>query len=228
MRILIVEDEKSLADALAQILIKNKYNVDVCYDGEDGLDYALAGVYDVIILDVMLPKLGGFDVLKELRKEKIKTPVIFLTAKDDLSDIVKGLDIGADDYLTKPFRTEELLARVRSLFRRGEDTVTEDFTLKYGLLELSLASYELYSGGKSVKLGLKEFSIMELFLRNPTNVISKETLIEKIWGYDSDAEYNNVEVYISFLRKKLDHIKSGVAITTVRGVGYRLEDKTHD
>ncbi|MDR0918254.1 MAG: response regulator transcription factor [Oscillospiraceae bacterium] len=223
MRILIVEDEQALANALTQIFIKQKYNVDTCYDGESGYDYALSDIYDVIILDIMLPKMNGFDILKELRKNKIKTPVLLLTARDEVSDKVKGLDLGADDYLPKPFFTEELLARVRALHRRNTDIVVDDNCLHYGNLSLNLNSYDLIFEENTVKLGLKEFSIMDLLLRNPTNIISKETLIEKIWGYDSDAEYNNVEVYISFLRKKLDHIKSSVNIITVRGVGYRLE-----
>jgi DNA-binding response OmpR family regulator len=222
MRILLVEDEKALADALTQILIKQKYIVDTSYDGESGFDNAMSDIYDVIILDIMLPKMNGFDIVKELRKNKIKTPILLLTARDAPADKVKGLDLGADDYLPKPFITEELLARVRALHRRNTDIVIEENTLNYEGLALNISSYELSYDKNFVKLGLKEFSIMDLLLRNPTNILSKEKLIEKIWGYDSDAEYNNVEVYISFLRKKLDHIKSHVNITTVRGVGYRL------
>jgi DNA-binding response OmpR family regulator len=153
---------------------------------------------------------------------KISTPVLLLTAKDEVSDKVKGLDMGADDYLTKPFATEELLARVRSMYRRKEKIIVEN-ALSHNDVSLNLSTYELECNGMSVKLGLKEYSIMEFFLKNHGMVISKENLIEKIWGYESDAEYNNVEVYISFLRKKLAHIKSSVSIKTVRGVGYRLE-----
>ncbi len=222
MRILIVEDEVALAEALVQIFNKNKYVADACYDGVSGLDNALTDIYDVIILDIMLPKMNGLDVLKELRLNKISTPVILLTAKDEVSDKVKGLDYGADDYLTKPFATEELLARVRTVIRRKENRICEN-TLSYNDVSLNLSTYELVCGQNSVKLGLKEYSIMELFLKNRGRVISKENLIEKIWGYESDAEYNNVEVYISFLRKKLVHISSTVSIKTVRGVGYRLE-----
>lgn len=222
MRILIVEDEVALADALAQILYKNKYIADTCYDGESGLDNALTDIYDVIILDIMLPKMNGLDVLKNMRLNKISTPVILLTAKDEVSDKVKGLDLGADDYLTKPFATDELLARIRSIYRRKEKIIVEN-VLSHDDVTLNLSTYELECNGNSVKLGLKEFSIMEFFLKNRGIVISKENLIEKIWGYESDAEYNNVEVYISFLRKKLAHIKSRVSIKTVRGVGYRLE-----
>ena len=218
MRILIVEDEVRLAEALVQIFMKEKYSADACYDGVSGLDNALTGIYDVIVLDIMLPKMNGLEVLRTLRANKIKTPVILLTAKDEVSDKVTGLDIGADDYLTKPFYTEELLARIRSLGRRNSDVICDNI-----LSFLNISTYELMCGEKSVKLGLKEFNIMELLIKNGARILSKETLIEKIWGYESDAEYNNVEVYISFLRKKLSHIKSKVIIKTVRGVGYCLE-----
>ncbi len=222
MRILIVEDEVRLAEALVQIFMKEKYSADACYDGVSGLDNALTGIYDVIVLDIMLPKMNGLEVLRTLRANKIKTPVILLTAKDEVSDKVTGLDIGADDYLTKPFYTEELLARIRSLGRRNSDVICDNI-LSFDDISLNISTYELMCGEKSVKLGLKEFNIMELLMKNGARILSKETLIEKIWGYESDAEYNNVEVYISFLRKKLSHIKSKVIIKTVRGVGYCLE-----
>ncbi len=222
MRILIVEDEVALAEALVQILGKNKYIADACYDGISGLDNAMSNIYDIIILDIMLPKMNGLEVLKSLRDNKIYTPVILLTAKDEISDKVKGLDYGADDYMTKPFATDELLARIRSVSRRKGNVISEN-TLVHDDVSLNLSNYELSCNGNSVTLGLKEFSIMELFLSNQNMVISKENLIEKVWGYESDAEYNNVEVYISFLRKKLAHINSKVSIKTVRGVGYRLE-----
>lgn len=222
MRILIVEDEQRLAEALAQILSKNKYTADISLDGESGLDNALSGIYDAIILDVMLPKLSGFEILRTMRAERVTTPVMMLTAKDDISDKVTGLDLGADDYLTKPFSTEELLARLRALIRRKSDAVCEN-TLSFSDLSLNLDTFELICKGKSVKLGLKEFDIMKILLGYGSRVLSKEILIEKVWGYDSEAEYNNVEVYISFLRKKLMHLKSGVSIKTIRGVGYSLE-----
>ena len=224
MRILIIEDEEAIAAALQQIMQKNMYLTDVCYDGVSGLDSAMTGIYDVIILDINLPKMNGFEVLKTLRINRIATPVLLLTAKDEIADKVTGLDIGADDYMTKPFSTEELLARIRSLGRRSTNTVCEN-TLTFHDISLSLSNYELTCGNASMKLGLKEFSIMELFIRNGTAVISKEQLIEKIWGYDSNAEYNNVEVYISFIRKKLLHINSEVTIKTVRGVGYCLSSR---
>lgn len=223
MRILLVEDEIGLADALVQIFTKNKYLADACYDGVSGLDNAMTDIYDLIILDIMLPGMNGLDVLRQLRQSKITTPVILLTAKDEITDKVAGLDIGADDYITKPFSTDELLARVRSIARRNANAVCEN-VLHFSDITLSLSTYEMFCGDKSFKLGLKEFSIMELLLRNGSIVISKETLIEKIWGFESDAEYNNVEVYISFLRKKLLHIASHVTIKTVRGVGYCLEE----
>jgi DNA-binding response OmpR family regulator len=223
MRILIVEDEIALAEALAQIFHKNKYTADICNDGISGFDNALTGVYDIIILDIMFPKMNGFDVLKKIRLKKITTPVLILTAKDEVADKVYGLDIGADDYITKPFSTNELLARVRSLYRRKANIVCES-TLNFSDISLNLSTYELSCSNKSVKLGLKEYGIMEILIENGNRIISKETLIEKIWGYESDAEYNNVEVYISFLRKKLLHISSKVAIKTVRGVGYCLEE----
>lgn len=222
MRILIVEDEVALAEALVQIFGKNKYISDACYDGVSGLDNALTGIYDVIILDIMLPKMNGLDVLQQIRLNRISTPVILLTAKDEISDKVKGLDYGADDYLTKPFATDELLARIRTVVRRNSNVICDNI-LSYADISLNLSTYELICEQNTVKLGLKEYSIMEMFLKNKGMVMSKENLIEKIWGYESDAEYNNVEVYISFLRKKLIHIHSNVSIKTVRGVGYRLE-----
>ncbi|MCQ2464961.1 MAG: response regulator transcription factor [Oscillospiraceae bacterium] len=200
---------------------KNKYLTDACHDGVSGLDAAMTGIYDVIILDINLPKMNGFDVLRSLRISKITTPVLLLTAKDEIADKVTGLDNGADDYMTKPFSTDELLARIRSLGRRNAGAVCEN-VLTFSDITLNLSTYELSCGSSSLKLGLKEFCIMELFCRNGTAIISKEQLIEKIWGYDSNAEYNNVEVYISFIRKKLLHISSEVTVKTVRGVGYCL------
>ncbi|MGN0620981.1 MAG: response regulator transcription factor [Porcipelethomonas sp.] len=223
MRILIVEDEEAIADAIVHILTKNKYIADACYDGECGLDNALSGIYDLIILDIMLPKINGLDILRKIRENNISCPVMLLTAKDEISDKVKGLDYGADDYLTKPFAMDELLARIRCLCRRRTNVNTEN-CIVFSDIKLNLQTYELSGINGSFTLGLKEFSIMEQFISNPNKVISKESLIEKIWGYDSDAEYNNVEVYISFLRKKLNHINSGSSIKTVRGVGYRLEE----
>lgn len=222
MRMLIVEDEVRLSDALAQIFSKYKFECDTANNGTDGLDCALSGIYDVIILDIMLPEMNGYEVLRELRNNKIETPVIMLTAKDETSDKIKGLDFGADDYVTKPFITEELVARVRAVLRRKGDMVFDN-VLTYGDLTLNLSSYELSCNENSIKLAAKEYNIMELLMRYKQNVLTKETLLEKVWGYDSDAEYNNAEVYISFLRKKIQYLKSNVVIKTVRGVGYNLE-----
>lgn len=224
MRIMIAEDEEKLADALVQIFAKNKITADAFGNGIDALDNALTGIYDVIVLDIMMPGMNGIEVLRKIRAEGMDTPVLMFTAKDEISDKVKGLDSGADDYLTKPFATEELLARVRALGRRSNAAIVSSDVISCGDLSLDTAAYELSCGKNSLKLGLKEFSIMELLMKNSGRVLSKETLITKIWGYDSDAEYNNVEVYISFLRKKLDFIKSKAAIKTVRGVGYTLEE----
>ncbi len=224
MRILIVEDELHLAEALTQILKKNNYTVDAVNDGESGLDNALSNIYDLILLDIMLPKMDGISVLKKLRKEGISTPVILLTAKGEISDKVVGLDSGADDYLAKPFATEELLARIRAMSRRKGE-VLPDNTLKFGDIELNTANLKLSKGSKEVKLILKESELLEFLIARKNTVTSKELIIEKIWGFDSEVEHNHVEVYISFLRKKLAFLNSEVTINTVRGVGYVLEVK---
>ncbi len=225
MKVLVVEDEVRLAEALQQLLIKDIYDTDIVHDGVSGLDNALTGIYDVIVLDIMLPKMNGLEVLKSLRKAGITTPVLLLTAKDEVKDKVTGLDCGADDYLTKPFNSEELLARVRALTRRRNNVATDN-TISYEDITLNLSTYELQNNSStpsnSIKLGLKEFRIMEYLINNGSRIVSKEDMIEKIWGYDSDAEYNNVEVYISFLRKKLSYLGSSVNIKTIRGAGYSL------
>ena len=222
MRILIVEDEKHLAEAVAQILKRQNYTVDVVHNGEDGLDYGLSGIYDLIVLDIMLPKMNGIDILKNLRKEGIFTPVILLTAKGDISDRVIGLDSGADDYLPKPFATEELLARIRALSRRKADIQMED-NLSFGDVKLNPSTLMLSREEQQIKLTLRESELMEYLMIRKGLITSKELIIEKLWGYDSEAEHNNVEVYISFLRKKLQFLKSNVVVTTTRGVGYSLE-----
>lgn len=226
MRILIVDDEIRLAEALGQIMTQNKYIVDIVNDGESGYDYAMSGIYDVIILDVMLPKMNGFDIVRKMRENKEKTPVILLTAKDEITDKVRGLDCGADDYLTKPFSPEELLARVRALSRRQGEIISNE--LSYGDLVLNQSANTLFRGSKSIRLGLKEFEILRLLISNPNNIINKEDILLKIWGSDSKAEDNNVEVYISFLRKKLFFLCSTVTIETVRKLGYHLGDKKND
>lgn len=224
MRILIVEDEVPLAEALVQILRKNNYTADAVYDGETGLDNALSGIYDLVILDIMLPKMDGISILKKMREERISTPVIILTAKGDVSDKVMGLDSGADDYLAKPFATEELLARIRAISRRKGEFI-HDNILEFGDIELNTSSLILSKALRIVKLTLKESELMELLIMRKNSVIPKELIIEKLWGFDSDVEYNHVEVYISFLRKKLQYLDSKVCINTIRGVGYALEVK---
>ena len=221
MQILLVEDDVPLAEAVQTILQNNDYQVDVVHDGADGLAYAETGNYDVVVLDVMLPKLNGFEVVSQLRAKKVATPVLMLTARDALGDKVGGLDSGADDYMTKPFAPAELMARLRSLSRRQGELVFKN--LEVGDISLDLDSCELTCGAKHIHLGFKEFSILKILMSNHGRVISKETLIEKVWGVDSEAEDNNVEAYISFLRKKFDFVGSQTKITTLRKVGYRLD-----
>lgn len=223
MHVLIVEDEIRLADSLQQIMKNQKYSCDVVYNGQDGFDYAVSGIYDVVILDIMLPKMDGFEVVRRLRRESVKTPVILLTARDDISDKVRGLDVGADDYLTKPFFAEELLARVRAVTRRQGDIIIEE--LKVGDLTLNLDNYTLYCGEKSIHLGFKEFEILRILMSSQKSIVQKEDILTKVWGYDSDAEDNNVEVYISFIRKKLAYLDSKVSVTTIRRIGYHMEVK---
>lgn len=225
MRILIVEDEVRLADTLRDLLEIEGYTADVRHDGESGLDEALTGIYDVVLLDVMLPKLDGFTVLRRLRAAGGAVPVLMLTARSEVSDKVQGLDQGADYYLTKPFEPRELLACVRALARRQPELRNTD-VLECGDLKLEKSAFTLSRGERSVRLSRKEFDMMELFMLNRNLVLTKEKLLLKIWGYESDAEDNNVEVYISFLRKKLDHLRSQVKIKTIRMVGYCLEDGT--
>jgi two-component system response regulator ArlR len=221
MRILVIEDEKPLADALTEILRQNRYNVDAVYHGNHGLEYARSGIYDLILLDIMLPGIDGLSILKTLRKEHITTPVIILTAKSEVSDIITGLDAGSDDYLAKPFSTGELLARIRALSRRGRAYSGE--VLSCADLLFHKSTMELCCGSNSIKLGLKETQLMELLLNNVGRIMPKNLLIEKIWGLDSDAEYNNIEVYISFLRQKFTSLGTSAQIRTIRGVGYQLE-----
>ncbi len=222
MRILIVEDELPLAQALAELLKKENYITDIVCDGRMGLDYALSGAYDIILLDIMLPKMDGLAVLREIRSNRISTPVMLLTAKYQVADKVAGLDLGADDYLTKPFSTDELLARVRALGRRKGEVM--DDTLVFSDVTLNLKLCELKGPEGSVSLGLKEFQLLELLMRNSDQIVTKDTIIEKVWSFDGDVEYNNVEVYISFLRKKLSYVSDHARIRTVRGVGYKMED----
>lgn len=222
MRILVVEDEKRLCEALVQLLKKQNYTVDYDNDGESGLDDALSGIYDVIILDVMLPKLDGISILREIRAEKMDVPVIMLTAKGSISDKVTGLDAGADDYLPKPFNTEELLARVRALGRR-RGGIVETSSLTLGKTSYDAQNLRLVCGAADITLTRKEGELLEYLMLNKNIITSKDQIIEKLWGFDSEAEANHVEVYVSFLRKKLKHINADIKITAVRGVGYKLE-----
>lgn len=223
MRILIIEDEVHLAEALVHLLKKQNYIVDNDFDGESGLDDALSGIYDVIVLDVMLPGLDGYSILKELRRNGVDTPVIMLTAKSTVSDKVKGLDLGADDYLAKPFNTEELLARIRALGRRRGEISENNASISYGDLSLNTQTMVLSAGAEEIKLTLKEKELMEYLMLRREMVSPKEQIIEKLWGFDSEAEANHVEVYVSFLRKKLKFIGSKVLISALRGVGYVLK-----
>lgn len=223
MRLLIVEDEVRLADTLRQLLYRQGYTADVCHDGVSGLDNALTGIYDLVMLDVMLPGMNGFQVAQKLRAANVSTPVLMLTAKSSLDDRVHGLDCGADYYLTKPFEPEELLACVRSLLRRGGGDARTDDAITFGDLRLEPGTFQLSCGERSLRLSRREYDLLELLLRSQGRVVPKEQLLLKVWGYDSDAEDNNVEVYISFLRRKLTHLHSAVTIRTRRMVGYFLE-----
>ncbi len=221
MRVLIVEDERRLADALCQIMKGQKYGVDAVYDGQEVFDYAMSGQYDVVVLDVMLPRKNGFEVVRALRAQNNPIPVLLLTAREEIADKVTGLDCGADDYMTKPFSPEELLARVRALSRRQGEVQLEE--LRFDDLCLGLSTRSLSRREKAVTLGFKEFEVLRILLSNPKRIVPKEDLLTRVWGTDSDAEDNNVEAYISFLRKKLAYLGSRVGIGTVRKVGYRLE-----
>ena len=221
MRILIVEDEIALSNVLSEILKKNNYAVDAVYDGADGLDYAVSGLYDAILLDIMLPKMSGLEMLQAFRSQGHSTPVLLLTAKSEIEDKVKGLDCGADDYITKPFATDELLARVRSVLRRKDVFISSEQS--FGDLTIDKNTLKIATKKDEIKMSLKEYQILEMLIINPNQIISKEQFVEKIWGYDFDGEYNSVEVYISFVRKKLTAIGSKVKIKAHRGVGYSLE-----
>lgn len=221
MQILIVEDEKRLADALYQILLEQKYMADIVYNGIDALEYGLSGIYDLIILDIMIPYKDGFEVAYELRKNKIDTPILMLTAKDTVPDKVTGLDKGADDYMTKPFAPEELVARIKALTRRKGEVVLDETS--FDDFNFNASSNILSKGTKSVHLNYKEAEILKLLLSKPDVIVSKDEIITKVWGYDSDAGSNNVEAYISFLRRKLNFINSDTEIKSIKKMGYRLE-----
>ena len=221
MRILIVEDENRLAETLADIITRSQNIADICNDGQSGLNSALSGIYDAIVLDVMLPGKSGLEVVRELRKSGSTTPVLMLTAKTELDDRIIGLDGGADYYLTKPFETTELLACLRAITRRGNDIKPDEPA--FADISVKLATSELVCNSRAVRLGAKELELIRLLISNKGILLSKESIYLKIWGYNGEAEDSIVEVYISFLRKKLEHVGSVVKIAVQRRVGYRLE-----
>jgi DNA-binding response OmpR family regulator len=220
MRLLLAEDERALSNALVTILKHNNFSVDAVYNGRDAVEYINTNLYDGIILDIMMPLKDGITVLKEIRANGNKTPVLILTAKSEIDDKVVGLDNGADDYLTKPFDIKELLARLRALLRRN--TVQTDNILSFGNVQLNRSTYDLIVGDNSLKLGHKEFQMMEMLMLKPDNVISVDKFMEKIWGYDSNAEMSIVWVYLSYLRKKLTSLSADIQIKVNRNIGYSL------
>ena len=224
MKILIIEDEYSLADAIAETLQKENYTIKIVTNGEDGEDEALTNIYDLILLDVMLPKKDGFEILRNLKKEKINAPIIMITAKSELVDKLKGLENGVDDYITKPFHMRELIARIKIVLKRNSN-IEDDDILEYSDLKLDLSTGKMSSNGNEISINGKELELLEILLLNKNQIVNKESLINKIWGYDINAEYNYVEVYVSFLRKKLKLLKSKVKIKAVRGIGYKVEEE---
>lgn len=223
MYVLVIEDEVHLAESLVQLFREQDYRADMVHNGVDGLAYAESGQYDVIILDVMLPEMDGYRVAQALRRKHNPTPILMLTARSEVADKVTGLDCGADDYMTKPFSSEELLARVRALTRRQGEVALEEMC--YSDLRLEISGHILRRREKEVRLSPREFDVLRLLMGASGGIVSKETLIRKVWGMESDAEDNNVEAYISFLRKKLFYLGSAVGISTLRKVGYRLSEE---
>ncbi len=222
MNILIIEDEYSLADAISESLKNEKFNVIIKANGEQGEDEALTENYDLILLDVMLPGKNGFEILRYLRNQKIKTPIIMLTAKSEIYDKLNGLEHGADDYITKPFAMRELIARIKAVLKRTNNIENTDY-LEYGDIVLDLKNAKLKCNNNEIQISGKELELLEQLLINKNQISSRESLAERIWGYESDSEYNNVEVYITFIRRKLKLIDSKVTIKAIRGVGYKLE-----
>lgn len=221
MNVLVVEDERNLADAIVKILEDEGYNAEATYDGKAGLTCAKSGLYDAIVLDVMLPGMSGYDVVHNMRRENVATPVLMLTAKTSTADKVAGLDAGADDYMTKPFEAPELLARLRALTRRRGDVLIDE--IKFADIVLDLNTHDLRCAEKSVHLSGKEFEVMSILMGSNSRVVSKQDLLTRVWGTDGEASENSVEAYVSFLRKKLGHVGSKVQVTTLRMLGYRLE-----
>lgn len=221
MNILVIEDERNLASAICRILEDAGYNAEACYDGKSGLISAESGLYDAIVLDVMLPELSGFELVHELRRKDKSTPVLMLTARTATTDKVEGLDAGADDYMTKPFEAPELLARLRALLRRQGEVVLDE--LQFADLTLDLSTHDLRRGDRSVHLSGKEFEVMRMLMSGNARVVSKQDLLTRVWGADGEVSENSAEAYVSFLRKKLAHLKSDAQIATLRMIGYRLE-----
>lgn len=221
MNVLVIEDERNLADAIVKILEDEGYNAEATYDGKAGLTCAKSGLYDAIVLDVMLPAMSGYDVVNQMRHAGVSTPVLMLTARTSTEDKVRGLDSGADDYMTKPFEAPELLARLRALTRRRGDVLIDE--IKFADVSLDLNTHDLACSEKSVHLSGKEFEVMSILMGSNSRVVSKQDLLTRVWGVDGETSENSVEAYVSFLRKKLAHIGSKVQITTLRMLGYRLE-----
>ena len=226
MRILIVEDEKPLSAAICRMLEQEHYSVDAAYTGTDGLDSALSGIYDAIILDVMLPGMDGFAILDALRRGGIDVPVLMLTARGSLDDRVRGLNMGADYYLPKPFERSELMACLNAITRRKSAPQVQELSFGDLTLDRETAQLKCTATGKSVSLGAKEYHLMELFIRNPHQLLPRESIVERGWGFDNEAEYNNLSVYLTFLRRKISFIGSSVEIRASRGLGYMLEEST--
>lgn len=226
MKILIIEDEFSLADAISEILKKENFMVEIKTNGNDGEDEALTNSYDLIILDIMLPYKDGFEILRTLRNEKIETPVIMLTAKSEIEDKLNGLEHGADDYITKPFYTKELVARIKNLLKRTNNINNYDI-LTFDDIKLDLKNAKLICNDKEVQISIKELNLIEMLIISNGDTVNKNQILDKIWGFDSEAEYNNVEVYVTFLRRKLQEIGSNVKIKSIRNIGYKLE-KNYD
>lgn len=226
MRLLIAEDDRDIAKALTALFEHNNYSVDAVYNGSDGYDYAVTGGYDGMILDIMMPGMDGLEVLRALRNEGVRTPILLLTARGDVEDRVSGLDAGADDYLPKPFAASELLARVRAMLRRRENY--QDDILEFMGLTLNLSTFELGFQSSSIRLVSREFQMLQLLMQSPGSVVSTDQFMERIWGWDSDVEVSIVWVYVSNLRKRIDKLGAPVNIKTVRGIGYCLEKKETD
>ena len=224
MRILLVEDEKPLSAAIVKMLEQEHFVLDAAYTGPDGLDCALSGIYDAIVLDVMLPGMDGFAVLRALRQQGVSTPVLMLTARGGVQDRVQGLNLGADYYLPKPFERSELVACLNAITRRKDQPPVRELALGDVRLNPEDAMLSCTNNGKSVRLAAKEYQLMELFLRNPHQLLPKETILERVWGFDNEAEYNNLSVYLTFLRRKLAFVGAHVEIRASRGLGYMLEE----